>query len=1220
MNRLAKTLILAIMLLALPLKQWGQNSRLIKLSEFNVHDIETIEERVFLIHTILEKGYYCYSNSEKPNTVDVFMSNDASDELSDFDFFYENFLYSELDEFRSLDKSMRGELFVQWRQELNDDLFRLLYDDFTRGIASENATCETALPFCTDNGAYTFPAGVNSGSPCGSNYNASCSAPYACSNTAGQSYNCLSTAPNPAFYYLKIASTGNLKIKIYSTPRYDIDFDCWGPFDDPATACNQLSCSNIVDCSYIGGSDDEFCHINNAVVGKYYILLLTNYGNHACNIIFENIGTGTTDCGIMPPLVENNGPYCVGETIYLTANGQAGASYSWSGPAGFSSTLQNPTRTNCTAAMSGTYTCTITVGSASNSATTEVEVRPQPTANFTATAVCQGNTTQFTNTSTTNPSGQSMTYQWNFGDGHTSTEQNPSYTFSTAGSHTVTLTVTSGEGLCTDTKTQTVTVYAEPVANAGPDQTIPLNNSTQLSGSGGAGTFNFHWEPANMVTNADAQNTQTVSLTQDQTYILTVTNPQGGCSSTDEVTVHIEGSALTASANAAPSSICQGGSTQLTANAGGGLGSSTYSWSPTTGLSNPNIYNPVATPTQTTTYTCTVHNAQTSQTATASVTVTVNAALEGDYYTTICDNEFPHTFHNVEFHAAGEQTITLPNATPQGCDSIVTLHVDIYPSYDENETIPIQEEICDGADYTFDVQGYHDTYTESVSIPYRLETIHGCDSIVRLNLTVWEDQSPIDTISIPICPDQLPYYYQEDPNHTPLTEGLHTLYLEDNHGCEKVVNINVEVSEYYIPPTETVYVGYYGDNPSYDWHIPEATGSPTITYTTEGLHTDTLQTSACEGIFTLDLHFRHIPDTVRIDTTVCNSFDWYVKGVHVGTYTNSDTKYYPIPLCHEPGNTNTQYMYFDPSHPDSPTPCFEHYMLNLTVNHESVDNNVRVDGIQDHICDVYYYNDPLIGDPIPFYEDTDGTPLSGHTSEGCDYLVNLKIENMQYTPVPDSIRPNSASTSWFGLPEDPDAPVHDTAMCSAVVTNTEFFSFQYTFYVKESVNEGHRKCVWEQCKWDISKPSWTIEFDPVPKRNPFDNMFYSECKVFVADRDDDYVRLTATIINGCGSEKQTIYLKSSFLDIDEYNNIPAEINIVPNPNNGQMRINFENMEGHTAVKVFDMTGNQIDAFETNINSNSYNYDYNMKRYADGIYFFVVANSHRTLTKKVVVIH
>ena len=124
----------------------------------------------------------------------------------------------------------------------------------------------------------------------------------------------------------------------------------------------------------------------------------------------------------------------------------------------------------------------------------------------------------------------------------------------------------------------------------------------------------------------------------------------------------------------------------------------------------------------------------------------------------------------------------------------------------------------------------------------------------------------------------------------------------------------------------------------------------------------------------------------------------------------------------------------------------------------------------------------------------------------------------------------------------------------------------------------------------------------------------------MADRDDNYVVLTATARNSCGEKQKKFYLRSSFLDVDENGDAPANVNIVPNPNNGQMHIDFENMEGRTSVKVYDMTGNQIDAFETHVNSNRYNYDYNMKKYAEGIYFFIISNNNRVLTKKVVVIH
>ena len=1200
MNRLAKILIIAIMLLVLPLKQWGQEPFRQYADNgilMNFHKIDNIDFRVFLLYNLSQDNHFILVADEEPGQFIISADDENMASLNDeFNSFYHN-TYAD---FMLLSKDDIYALMPQWKSCINPSQFlSITLDVALRNSRTSNNHCVDSDPFCTTDEIQ---------------FNAA-----ATSQTADElegttiQDGCIGSSYNPSWYHMRIQTAGPFVIHVeghdpnnHSTTR-DVDFCMWGPYSDPTSPCvSQLTTSKIIDCSYSasyseniylgyqssqhdhGYSDHGTIHYHVPQVGEYYILMITNYSQAPCTISFTKTeGDGETDCGILPGIADNDGPYCVGETIHLTVNAQDGASYSWVGPDGWTSTLQNPNRTNCTAAMAGTYTCTTTIGSQTASDTTNVVVLPQPTANFTATTVCQGNATQFTNTSTTNPSGQSMTYHWSFGNGQTSTEQNPSCTYATPGTYSVTLTVTSGNGHCTDTKTQTVTVYAEPVANAGPDQTIPLNNSTQLNGSGGAGTFNFHWEPANMVTNPNAQNTQTVSLTQDQTYILTVTNPQGGCSSTDEVTVHIEGSALTATANAAPSSICQGGSTQLTANAGGGLGSSTYSWSPTTGLSNPNIYNPVATPTQTTTYTCTVHNAQTNQTTTASVTVTVNAALEGDYYTTICDNEFPHTFHSVEFHAAGEQTITLPNATPQGCDSIVTLHVDIYPSYDENETTPIQEEICDGESYTFDVQGYHDTYTESVSIPYRLETIHGCDSIVRLNLTKW-DANPIIDDPRDICVGQtLPWIDGNEYDQ----DGTVAYYDSiDSHGCQQIYKLLLSVGEYQTPlgydPNVFVCVPH-DDSLHYHWDIANRdydkdTSDFVIIPSDDG----------CPYKYRLNLKFHKEFYQVERPVDTCDLYIWPLTEER---FTETD---------HHIERTFQYHFGFG----ENQVICDSTYILDITINNSEYLPDVYL-GDSCDFTHVTWYNDQ----DTTFTENTVYTFVGSTEEGGCHREQTYHIEGMRYSPQPEIIKPSSSSTSFFSLPEG-DTLVSDTAMCAAVVTNTEFFSFQYTFYVKET----NSKCVWESCDWVISKPSWNIDYAP-PKRGA-DGMYYSECTVHVADRDNDYVALTATIGNGCNSDTRKIYLKSSFLDIDEYNSIPAEVNIMPNPNNGQMHIDFENMEGRTFVKVFDMTGNQIDAFETTINSNRYNYEYNMKRHADGIYFFVVSNNNRVLTKKVVVIH
>ena len=80
---------------------------------------------------------------------------------------------------------------------------------------------------------------------------------------------------------------------------------------------------------------------------------------------------------------------------------------------------------------------------------------------------------------------------------------------------------------------------------------------------------------------------------------------------------------MTAAASATPATICAGYSSQLNMTATGGLAPLTYVWSPVTGLSNPNIANPVSTAAATTNYSVTVTDAL-GTALTGSVTLTVN--------------------------------------------------------------------------------------------------------------------------------------------------------------------------------------------------------------------------------------------------------------------------------------------------------------------------------------------------------------------------------------------------------------------------------------------------------------------------------------------------------------------------------------------------------------------------------------------------------------------
>lgn len=266
--------------------------------------------------------------------------------------------HAEFEAYAQLDKYAFGDLFEAWQAALPEEIYVVLLKQENLRAVTQNNFCNTSEPFCTDNGLYEFPAGVSAGS-----------------GESGPYYDCLRTRPNPAWYYMRILDPGNMDIYMYSTPQVDIDFCCWGPFDDPLDPCpNGLTSSKVVSCSY-STNWNETCTIRNAEEGEYYILLITNYSNRTCNIHFsKTAGEATTDCSILPPLVNYDAPVCVGGDLTFTANGLTGSIYHWFMVGGtWTSDEQNPVRHNATADMSGTYGCAITNG-VNQSDTTYLEV------------------------------------------------------------------------------------------------------------------------------------------------------------------------------------------------------------------------------------------------------------------------------------------------------------------------------------------------------------------------------------------------------------------------------------------------------------------------------------------------------------------------------------------------------------------------------------------------------------------------------------------------------------------------------------------------------------------------------------------------------------------------------------------------------------------------------------------------------------------------------
>ena len=107
---------------------------------------------------------------------------------------------------------------------------------------------------------------------------------------------------------------------------------------------------------------------------------LVRVRDNVCNTSFDqsvtilNLGTAAIAYSGSP-----NNEFCEGGTIQLNCITLGQTTYTWSGPGGWTSTAQNPTRPNATAAMSGTYTVTVTPENCAMPMTQSVVISVVPT-------------------------------------------------------------------------------------------------------------------------------------------------------------------------------------------------------------------------------------------------------------------------------------------------------------------------------------------------------------------------------------------------------------------------------------------------------------------------------------------------------------------------------------------------------------------------------------------------------------------------------------------------------------------------------------------------------------------------------------------------------------------------------------------------------------------------------------------------------------------------
>ncbi|HEY6161846.1 MAG TPA: T9SS type B sorting domain-containing protein [Bacteroidia bacterium] len=238
--------------------------------------------------------------------------------------------------------------------------------------------------------------------------------------------------------------------------------------------------------------------------------------------------------------------------------------------------------------------------------------------------ICAGQSTTLTATGGTQ-------YTWSPSQGLSSTSiANPVATPLT----TTTYMVIVSNGQCSDTAYTTISVNPIPVPNVTQPSAVCTGGNVNLSASGGSA---FSWAPS---TNLSSTTVPNPVCTPNANTTYTVTVSDAGCSATATVTVNV---VAPPTPTGQDQTVCGGQTVQLQVS-----GATSYSWIPSTGLSNANIANPQATVTSTTVYTVIASNG--TCTATTNVTVNVSAPPTAVITASSTSGEAPLTV-NFEDHS-----------------------------------------------------------------------------------------------------------------------------------------------------------------------------------------------------------------------------------------------------------------------------------------------------------------------------------------------------------------------------------------------------------------------------------------------------------------------------------------------------------------------------------------------------------------------------------------
>ncbi|MBQ2508696.1 MAG: T9SS type A sorting domain-containing protein [Bacteroidales bacterium] len=254
--------------------------------------------------------------------------------------------------------------------------------------------------------------------------------------------------------------------------------------------------------------------------------------------------------------------------------------------------------------------------------------------------------------------------------------------------------------------------------------------------------------------------------------------------------------------------------------------------------------------------------------------LTINHSSTGTQTVTSCDN---FTWMNGITYTASTNTPTYTLVNAQGCDSVVTLHLTILNSTTGTDV----QTACDS--YTWINGVTYSTNINNGSVTYTTTASNGCDSVITLVLTI--HNSVVNDVYTTACDS----YTWSANGTTYTTSGDYTVALNTVHGCDSVVTLHLTINHSNTGAETAQAVT------SFDWHGTTYTASGTYTWTgtnvdgCDSVVTLTLtiipNTKPMPEIVAYNgkvLMLNHYPDGKDAgDYVEYDSYQWYKDGVAI---------------------------------------------------------------------------------------------------------------------------------------------------------------------------------------------------------------------------------------------------------------------------------------------------------------------------------------------------